>query len=325
MDRRSAQDRLLDTVGRVHPFTTAIRILLDLLAWAVAAAFAIYLRFNLSFGVDGREGLIRFIPLVATVQVLTGYAVGLYRRRWRYGSYDEVGGARRHRRDHHRDVYVLNEVYFDTPRPIPQSAVLVGGVFGLVLMAGIRYLWRLALERLRRPTERTAEKLLVFGAGEGGIQVITSLLRSRSSPYVPVGLLDDDPVQAAALDHGGLGGRRSPRHGCGPSSAPAPPHCSSPSRPLRPKMIGELADLATDAGLSVKVLPACDRAVRPERQRRRHPGPQRGRPARPAPDPDRSRADRRLPHQSTSARHRCRRQHRQRAVPHSSTASARPS
>ena len=73
--------------------------------------------------------------------------------------------------------------------------MLVGGVLGLVLMGAIRYMWRLVFEWLRRPTERTAEKLLVFGAGEGGLQVVTALLRRRSSQYVPVALLDDDPAK----------------------------------------------------------------------------------------------------------------------------------
>ena len=254
MVRPSTQDRLLDTVGRVHPFTTAIRILLDLLAWSVAAAFAIYLRFDLSFGIDGREGLIRFIPLVATVQVLTGYAVGLYRRRWRYGSYDEVAALVITATITTVIVYILNEIYLDTPRPIPQSAVAVGGVFGLILMAAVRYLWRLSLERLRRPTEVTAEKLLVFGAGEGGIQVITSLLRSRSSPFLPVGLLDDAPAKQrlSIMGVSVVGNRhamvRAKQRTGATTMLIAVPSASA-------KEVGELTDLATDAGLSVKVLP----------------------------------------------------------------------
>ncbi len=246
-------------VHRFYPFTTVIRIALDVLAWATAAALAIYLRFDLSFGTlgndgyDGRAGLRRFIPLVATVQVLTGYAVGLYRRKWRYGSYDEVAALVTTAVITTGIVYVLNERYLDT-RPIPQSAVLVGGVFGLTLMAAVRYLWRLSLERLRRPTEVTAEKLLVFGAGEGGIQVITSLLRSHSSPYLPVGLLDDAPSKQrlSIMGVSVLGDRHAMLTAKQRTGATtillAVPSASS-------KVIGELADLATEAGLSVKVLP----------------------------------------------------------------------
>ena len=67
------------------------------------------------------------------LQVLTGYAIGLYRRRWRYGSYDEVAALGLTAVITTTGLYLLNEHYF-SERPIPQSAVLVGGLFGLVLM-----------------------------------------------------------------------------------------------------------------------------------------------------------------------------------------------
>src|SRR5699024_4703634 len=62
-------------------------------------------------------------------------------------------------------------------------------------MAGTRYVFRLGLERQKRPDASApgATRTLVFGAGEGGAQVITSMMRDPNSPYVPVGILDDDP------------------------------------------------------------------------------------------------------------------------------------
>ena len=198
-DRHDLQEFVLAQLRRLYPLATPLRMLLDVIAWSAAAALAVYLRFDLSFSEDGSTRFWRVIPLVAVLQILTGYSVGLYRRRWRYGSYDEVAALALTAAITTSGLYLLNELYF-SERPIPQSAVLVGGVFGLVLMGAIRYIWRLVLEWLRRPTERTAEKLLVFGAGEGGVQVITALLRSRSSQYVPVAFLDDDPIEAAP-DH----------------------------------------------------------------------------------------------------------------------------
>jgi len=59
-------------------------------------------------------------------------------------------------------------------------------------MVGARYAWRLQHERRQRPPQ-TAQPLLVYGAGEAGAQVITSLMRNPTSPYRPVGLIDDDP------------------------------------------------------------------------------------------------------------------------------------
>ena len=39
-----------------------------------------------------RDTVFRVIPVVILTQALVGYLVGIYRRRWRYGSFDEVAG-----------------------------------------------------------------------------------------------------------------------------------------------------------------------------------------------------------------------------------------
>lgn len=253
-DRHELQERVLVLVRRVAPLATPLRIVMDVLAWAVAAALAIYLRFGLTFPEEGNNGFWRILPLVAALQVLTGYAIGLYRRRWRYGSYDEVAALGLTAAITTTGLYLLNEHYFSN-RPIPQSAVLVGGLFGLVLMGAIRYVWRLVLEWLRRPTDRTAEKLLIFGAGEGGLQVITALLRSRSSPYVPVGLLDDNPSkQRLSIMGVSVMGDRSAMARAAAKTGAEILLVAVPSATA--KTIGEIADQASAAGLTVKVLPA---------------------------------------------------------------------
>lgn len=250
------QARLIMLVFRLRRLATPLRIVLDVAAWAAAISMMVYLRFNLSFDRGSGRGLWKALPLLAVIQVLAGYAVGLYRRRWRYGSFDEVFALAVTAGVTTSALFLLNRDYLH-PRPVPQSAVLAGGAFGLVLMAAIRYVWRLSLERLRRPTDRTAQRLLVYGAGEGGLQVITSLLRSPTSPYVPVGILDDDPAKQRLTITGVpvLGTRHAMAAAKAKTGAStllvALPSASS-------KTIGELADLASDVGLTVKVLPPVD-------------------------------------------------------------------
>jgi dTDP-glucose 4,6-dehydratase len=168
-----------------------LEILLDLTAWVAAAAFAVYMRFDFSFPVEYRHSLLKFLPIVVTVQILVGLGIGLYRRRWRYGSFDEVAALAATSVITTLCLALVNYLYI-TPRLVPMSAVWFAGFVGLVLMAGCRYLWRLLLERRNRPGT-DAQRLLVFGAGEGGVQVINSMLRNPTSPYRPVGILDDAP------------------------------------------------------------------------------------------------------------------------------------
>ena len=247
------RDWIANVSRRLQFVATPARILLDMAAWGVATAAAIYLRLGLTFDEPTKKGMIRAIPVVAGLQILAGFGVGLYRRRWRYGSFDEVAALVATSFLTTSGFCLLNQFYFEV-RPIPQSAALVGGVFGLVLMAGARYFWRLILERARRPDARSAEKLLVYGAGEGGLQVITALLRSRTSPYVPVGLLDDDPAKQKLSIMGVpvMGGRNDMIAAVQKTGATAL-LIALPSASA--KTVGELADLAALGDLTVKVLP----------------------------------------------------------------------
>ena len=61
-------------------------------------------------------------------------------------------------------------------------------------MFAVRYVWRYLLERSLRPDAATATKALIFGAGDGGTQVVQSMIRDPHSIYLPVGMLDDDPM-----------------------------------------------------------------------------------------------------------------------------------
>ncbi len=247
------QNWIHDIVLRFHRFTPVVRVVLDVLAWTVAAFAASFLRFGLTLSDDVREGLIRTIPIVAALQVLFGYAIGLYRRRWRYGSYDEVAALVVTAAATTAGLYLLNEFYFAT-RPIPQSVVLVAGVIGLLLMAGVRYVWRLVLEWVRKPTPATAERLLVFGAGEGGLQIITALLRTRESPYLPVGIIDDHPTsQRLSLRGVPVLGDRSKIASAAQRTGATTLLIAVPSATAHD--ISDINDLATAAGLSVKVLP----------------------------------------------------------------------
>ena len=250
------RDRLYDLSVRFHRFTWPVRIILDVSAWWVATAAAVYLRFGLSFDEPGHSGILTLIPVVAVIQILTGTATGLYRRRWFYGSFDEVMALVVTSVLTTMFLFAFNEFYVGE-RPIPQSALLVGGVFGLVLMAACRYVWRLVVERVRRPDARSAEKILIYGAGEGGLQMITAMMRSRNSPYVPVGLLDDDVTKERLRIMGVsvVGGRDQMGKAKDRTGATtlliALPSASA-------QAVRDLADLAEYHGLAVKVLPPVD-------------------------------------------------------------------
>jgi FlaA1/EpsC-like NDP-sugar epimerase len=247
MSGRRPRPRWVDPIIR-HRF--AVLAVWDSFSWIVALSLSTWGRYEFHLAhIDGTD-LLLAMPIVVAVQLLAGYWQGLYVGRWHLGSFEEVAGLL-------KSVALAMVVLFlaDIPvRWVPISVPLIAGSMTLVAMAGLRYAWRLAIETGRRPGEEGAKRALVFGAGEGGVQLITATLRDPESPYIPVALADDDPgkrqlrvrgvrVQGTRADIAEIAARTGAE-----ILLVAIPSASS-------TLMRELSDIASQAGLPVAVLP----------------------------------------------------------------------
>jgi len=230
---------------------------LDSAILAITATIASYARFVYQGHFDPMgatsDTVFRVIPLVFAIQAIVGYVVGIYRRKWRYGSFDEIAGLITTTTISTGLLLFLR--FFDRSlNPYPRSVIVFGGFAGLFFMAANRYVWRLVREQVRRPNEQTAIKILVYGAGEGGIQMVNTLLRNPSSPYLPVGFLDDNPTTHRLSISGVpvIGGRESLAEARGKTGATtlliAIPSADS-------SLISDISSRAQKLGMDVKVVP----------------------------------------------------------------------
>ncbi len=236
----------------VRRHRTLVQGVIDGLAWSFALCFAILFRYDFDF-VNGRYGgLAQLIPLAVLVQGVVGLACGLYTGRSRFGSFEEVMSLAKATAVTAVVLFVLNLI--PDPRLGPASVPIMAGVVALMLTAGVRYCWRLAIERRRRPNGDDCQRLLIFGAGEGAEQVIPTLLRDPDSTYLPVGLIDDDPAKRKLRIMGVrvLGNRSRLVEAVKESRADtlliAMPTAGS-------ELVTELTELGRVAGVAVKVLP----------------------------------------------------------------------
>jgi FlaA1/EpsC-like NDP-sugar epimerase len=244
-------------VGRVLVrYRLPIQLALDLLAWAIGLYLGMALRFD-SLSPDGWNDfhlprLLVAIMVAAGCQAAAGLCLGLYLGRWQFGSFDEVShlvGSVAITTAALAAVNVLSK-----PLLVPSSVTVAGGIIALILMGAARYAWRLVLERQMRPTGEGVRRALVFGAGEGGTQIITAMLRNPNSPYLPVALLDDDPNKRNLRVRGVrvVGGRDQLAESAAEYMATtlvlAMPGASS-------ELLRELCDLGTAANLEILVLP----------------------------------------------------------------------
>jgi len=254
---RRLLERLIHS-PRFVVLSSVAQFIIDMVIWSLTALAASYARFEYQghhdpFGAT-KSSVFRVLPIVLVVHAIVGYVVGIYRRRWRYGSFDEVGGLVVATIITTSILQVLR--FFDNSlNPFPRSVITLAGFAGLCFVAASRYTWRLIREQLRRPTAQTAAKILVYGAGEGGIQMVNTLLRNPQSPYLPVGFLDDNP-DTHRLSISGvpvLGGRDQLSQARARTGATtlliAIPSADS-------ALIAEISARARELSMDVKVLPA---------------------------------------------------------------------
>jgi FlaA1/EpsC-like NDP-sugar epimerase len=164
----------------------------DALTLAVALVFATLLRYDGHVNELDFPRLLLLIPPMVSVLLLIGSQFGLYNGRWRYGSFEEVAAVARTMALTTATVFLLDTIL---GRLAPRSAIIAAGLIGLVLTAGVRFTVRTLAERRLRPSSEQAQRVVVMGAGEGGAQVVSAMLRNPKSTYVPVALLDDDPAK----------------------------------------------------------------------------------------------------------------------------------
>ncbi|WP_426987637.1 polysaccharide biosynthesis protein [Pseudarthrobacter sp. Y6] len=165
--------------------------LLDAVVWSFAVPVAAAVRLDFDTSTIARGAVVITVLTALVLQAVLGWMLALYKYRHPYGS------------RHEAQSLLLVVVAVGTTLAgfrllvpasdgFPRSVPLIAMLLGFVMMAGIRLLHRVALEREFRPGDEAAPTL-VYGAGHLGQHVVQLMNRDRFSPYRPVGLIDDDP------------------------------------------------------------------------------------------------------------------------------------
>jgi FlaA1/EpsC-like NDP-sugar epimerase len=223
----------------------------DASAWFLGLAFGATLRYDLSLHIPSLGGLLVTASVAACAQVILGTADGLYRGRWRYASFEGVGALATTVLIIVGGLLVLNLVDGHVVR---EGVPIMGGIAALAVMLTARYVARLIMDSLRKPGSQAC-RLLIFGAGHAAEEVIRTMLRDPESPYLPVALLDDDAQRRNRSIMG------IPVVGNRYDIAKAKERYEVDTLLIAVRrgsgtLRRELADLAAQSGLTVKVLPS---------------------------------------------------------------------
>lgn len=171
----------------------SVAMLWDALAWLLAVAVVTGSRYE--FYLDGEQwtAVLSYAVLACITQVAVGTLLKLYRGKYRIGTFEESLGLV-------LDVAVVGMFLALTFLTVPTLDVFPRGIaflappLALLLMAAGRWAYR-AWTTSRRPHHPDAEKVLIYGAGDAGYQLLRLMQVDTASPYRVVGLLDDDPAK----------------------------------------------------------------------------------------------------------------------------------
>lgn len=167
----------------------AARIVWDCFSWIAATAFVVAARYDFHLNLDQYRALGIYVLLACLLQVLVGTALMLYRGRYRTASFDEISGLALTVGVVSAMLAVVAFAILGT-HAFPRATAMIVPPVALVLMAGARGVYRTWLSRGTRIGVHT-ERVLVYGAGEAGYQLIRLISSDSGSSYHVVGLIDD--------------------------------------------------------------------------------------------------------------------------------------
>ena len=161
-------------------------------------AFSYYLSYRLRF--DGHAFVYYFkiflksLPIIIPIKLIVFYLSGVYKGFWQYLST--------------RDVFlyvrasalatllaITCATLFYRFEDFSKGVFVIDGLLTTVFLLGTRGSFRFFTETVKRKT-MTGDRVMIYGAGQGGELLVRELLNNKSLNLNPVGFLDDDPLKS---------------------------------------------------------------------------------------------------------------------------------
>ncbi len=167
----------------------------DVLIIAAAFALALELRFDFEPPAENWLHFALVIPSITALFMLCNSWMGIYSRRWKYASLDEIWAITK--------AAVLATVVSvavvasvsQLRSDAPLSVLVMGSLISLLSLCAWRMLARLRGEMKMRNAPHKGTPVLLIGAGEAGEMIARDMQRNRDYGYVPRAFVDDDPLK----------------------------------------------------------------------------------------------------------------------------------
>ena len=169
-----------------------------LITLAYYSAFALFR----SFEDASNWGLfLKTLPLLILIKLGAFLSVGVYRGLWRYTSIGDIitfikgvmlGSV----------LSILAILLLYRFEGFSRTVFFLDGLLLLIAVVGSRVAFRVIRQILPLPVSVDGQKVLIYGAGDGGEMVLRELNNNPEWNYTAVGFIDDDPLKKDKLIHG---------------------------------------------------------------------------------------------------------------------------
>lgn len=160
----------------------------DMVCWAIATVLVIGARYDFTISDVQRSSAVAYILTAWALVAVLGYALKMYRGRYRVASFEEARGLVGLLLLVAAVTYVVFVLVVDgLPRGI---AILVPPIALLGSLTG-RWFYRTLRTRSRGDLDRPTKNVLIYGAGDAGHQLLRLILTDGKSDYRVVGFIDD--------------------------------------------------------------------------------------------------------------------------------------
>lgn len=164
------------------------RLLWDWLSWLLATMAVVGSRYDFELNRVLWSGVVLYAVLACVLQGMVGAALMLYRGRYRIATFEEtfglalavgvVGG-----------LLAASFIGLSAPGSFPRATAVLTPPVALLSMAAGRFAYRAWRDRLAPCAD--AERVLIYGAGNAGYQLLRLIREDPRSPYRVVGFIDD--------------------------------------------------------------------------------------------------------------------------------------
>ncbi|MFC6705752.1 polysaccharide biosynthesis protein [Flexivirga alba] len=237
----------------------------DAMLVVVATFWAAWLRYDFDVADSANTAVVKFAIVAAAAYLIAGILVGPYRIDHVRGSFEEtvaIGYAIVLT----ATVLILLALLSPWFPAVPRSLAVMVPALALIGMFTLRFVIR-SYRWGRTATADGVERVIIFGAGDGGRRLVRAMQRDNDSHYAPIAILDDDPrKRRLKIDGVSVKGGRNDLMTVASISGATSLVIASPSADA--DLVRALREDAQRAGLGVLILPTVNELLghRPQHQ-----------------------------------------------------------